>query len=163
MLLLKFVLGCDVMKVTGAGRQLDKNIMNSPSVEEKNVSDVSQPSFKEYVARESGKYHQEHISILLQKVNDQAKKLGKKVDIKELKLYKKLVSEFLDEAVNNSHKFAKENFLDKRGRHRVYAVIKKVNKELEILTTEVLKEQKDNLSILQRLEDIRGLLLDIML
>jgi uncharacterized protein YaaR (DUF327 family) len=38
-----------------------------------------------------------------------------------------------------------------------------VNEELEDLTKEVLKEEKDNLKILRSMEDIRGLLLDIVM
>lgn len=101
------------------------------------------------------------IASLIEGIAVQAEKLSKKVDIRELREYKRLVSGFLDEAVNNSHKFSKESKLDRRGRHRVYAIVKKVNEDLETLTQEVLKEEKDNLLILQKLDDIRGLILDI--
>ena len=81
----------------------------------------------------------------------------------KLKVYKKLISEFFDETVNNSHKFTKQNFLDRRGRHRVYAVVKTVNKELDELTNDVLNSEKDNIKILKRLDDIRGMILDIIM
>ena len=93
----------------------------------------------------------------------QGLKLADKVDIKELRVYKKLISDFMDEAVGNSRKFSKQSFLDRRGRHKVYAVIKKVDEELDELTREVLKEEKDRLKILKKLDDIKGLILDILM
>lgn len=93
----------------------------------------------------------------------QGEKLAEKVDIKELRVYKKLISDFMDEAVGNSRKFSRQSFLDRRGRHKVYAVIKKVNEELDELTREVLQGERDRIKILKKLDDIKGLILDIMM
>lgn len=107
--------------------------------------------------------YEERIKVLVDKIQSQGKKLEKKADIRDLKIYKQLISEFLDEAVSHSHAFTKKNFLDRRGRHRVYAIIKKINEELIELTNEVLRAEQDNLAILKKLEDIRGLILDLFL
>jgi uncharacterized protein YaaR (DUF327 family) len=53
--------------------------------------------------------------------------------------------------------------LDRRGRHRVYALVVKIDEELDNLTEEILSSEKDNLAILQKLDDIRGMLLDLTL
>lgn len=75
--------------------------------------------------------------------------------------YKKLVREFLDVTVNNSHVFYKENSLDRRGRHRVYSLVKKVDNELDELTKDFLNLENNRIRILRRLNDIKGMLLDI--
>ena len=67
----------------------------------------------------------------------------------------------LNEVVNRSHKFSRENFLDRRGRHRVYGIVKLVDKNLDELAGELVKEEKNHLEIVGRIDDIRGLLLDI--
>ena len=54
-----------------------------------------------------------------------------------------------------------ENFLDRRGRHRVYGIIRQVDKNLDDLAQELMKEEKDHLAILGKIDDIRGLLIDI--
>ena len=90
------------------------------------------------------------------------KKLGKKMDVRDMKHYRKLIKEFMNEIVNRSHKFSRENFLDRRGRHRVYGMIKRVDAALDELATELIKEEKDALAILGKVDEIRGLLLDIM-
>ena len=84
------------------------------------------------------------------------------MDIKDLKKYRAMVADFMNEVVYRSHKFSRENFLDKRGRHRVYGIVKKVNDNLDELAQEIIKKEKDHLKILARVDEIRGLLLDII-
>ena len=67
----------------------------------------------------------------------------------------------MNEVTANSHAFSRENFLDRRGRHRVYGIVKEVDKSLDDLAQELLKDEKDNLAILNKIDDIRGMLLDI--
>ncbi len=63
--------------------------------------------------------------------------------------------------VYRSHKFSRENFLDRRGRHRVYGIIRLIDSNLDELASELVEDEKDHLSILARIGEIRGLLLDI--
>lgn len=131
------------------------------SSEQKKVAETNRNAFEGQLKRVEEHNVEERIKYLVDRITEQGEKLGKKVDVKELKIYKKLISDFLDETLNNSQKFSKESFIDRRGRHRVYATVKKINAELEELTKAVLSSEKDNLDILQRIEDIRGLVLDI--
>ena len=78
-----------------------------------------------------------------------------------MKKYRSLVKEFMNEVVTRSHEFSRENFLDRRGRHRVYGIIRLVDKNLDELAQELVKDEKDNLAILNKVGEIRGLLLDI--
>lgn len=124
---------------------------------------IREASFQGQLKQVESRNFEERVTALAEQIGAQGETLGKKVDIRELKIYKALIAEFLNLAVGNSHKFSKQNFLDRRGRHRVYAIIKKINEELDLLTREILSEEKDNIGILQRLEDIRGLILDMMM
>ena len=83
------------------------------------------------------------------------------MDIRDMKKYRELVKGFLNEVVNRSHKFSRENFLDRRGRHRVYGIVKMVDENLDNLARELVKDEKDHLAIVGAIDDIRGLLLDI--
>ena len=67
----------------------------------------------------------------------------------------------MNEIVNRSHKFSRENFLDRRGRHRVYGIVKLVDSNLDELAAELIKDEKDAISILNKVDEIKGLLLDI--
>jgi uncharacterized protein YaaR (DUF327 family) len=83
------------------------------------------------------------------------------MDVRDMKKYRELIKDFMNEIVTRSHKFSRENFLDKRGRHRVYGMIRLVDETLDELAAELIKDEKDHLMILSRIDEIRGLLLDI--
>lgn len=104
---------------------------------------------------------QEKLTNLMSQIDEQGKKISEHMDIRDMKKYRSLVKEFVNEVVNRSHKFSRENFLDRRGRHRVYGMVKLVDKNLNDLAEELVKDEKDHLSILGRVDEIRGLLLDI--
>ena len=61
-----------------------------------------------------------------------------------------------------SHRFSRENFLDRRGRHRVYGIIRLIDKNLDELAGELVADEKDHISILDHIGEIKGLLLDIL-
>lgn len=103
----------------------------------------------------------EKLSGLMDEITEQGKKISEHMDIRDMKKYRGLVKDFMNEVVNRSHKFSRENFLDRRGRHRVYGLVKLVDKNLDDLAGELVKEEKDNLAILGKVDEIRGLLLDI--
>lgn len=105
---------------------------------------------------------QERLSAMMDEITMQGKKLTKHMDVRDMKHYRRLIKEFMNEIVNRSHKFSRENFLDRRGRHRVYGMIKRVDAVLDELAGELLKDEKDSLTILSKVDEIRGLLLDII-
>ena len=101
------------------------------------------------------------LSTMMEDITQQGNKLSKRMDMRDMKLYRKMIQEFMNEISTHSHKFSRENFLDKKGRHRVYGIVKQVNQTLDELAAELLKDEKDNLAILGKIDEIRGLLLDI--
>lgn len=104
---------------------------------------------------------QEKLNGLMENITSQGEKLAEHMDIRDMKKYRELVKDFLNEVVNRSHKFSRENFLDRRGRHRVYGIVKLVDKNLDDLASELVKDEKDHLTILSKIGEIRGLLLDV--
>lgn len=105
---------------------------------------------------------QARLNVLMEDIIQQGKRLTKHMDVRDMRKYRELIKEFMNEIVNRSHKFSRENFLDKRGRHRVYGMIRLIDKNLDELATELIKDEKDALIILEKIDEIRGLLLDIL-
>ena len=104
---------------------------------------------------------QEKLNGLRKEIDKQGKKLSEHMDVRDMKKYRSLVKEFMNEVVNRSHKFSRENFLDRRGRHRVYGIVRLVDKNLDELAEELVKDEKDHINILNKVDEIRGLLIDI--
>lgn len=104
----------------------------------------------------------EKLSGMMVDITKQGEKIAKHMDITDMKRYREMVKDFLNEVVTHSHEFSRENFLDRRGRYRVYGIIKQVDKNLDDLADELLKDEKDHISILGKVGEIRGLLLDVV-
>lgn len=104
---------------------------------------------------------QEKLNSMMEEITVHGDKISKHMDIKDMKKYRELVKGFLNEVVSRSHEFSRENFLDRRGRHRVYGIVRLVDKNLDDLAGELVKDEKDHLAIISKIDDIRGLLLDI--
>ncbi len=104
---------------------------------------------------------QERLNLMMQEITMQGNKIAKRMDVRDMKRYRSMIKEFMNEIVSRSHSFTRENFLDRRGRHRVYGIIRLVDETLDELAKELVKDEKDHIAILGKIGEIRGLLLDI--
>lgn len=140
---------------------LDTKIESLPNIQktyEKNIGD----DFKFTLNKVSSDNLLERLNNIINDISLQGKKLAKHMDIKDMKIYRSLISDFMQQIVANSHEFKRQNFLDKRGRHRVYGIVKLVNKELDMLAQELIKNEKNQIYILDKTGEILGLLLDLI-
>lgn len=138
------------------------------------TSQVSQPEAAAPVRESDGNFKftlvshieeqelQARLGSLMEEITMQGSRLAKKRDVRDMKKYRGLIKDFMNEIINRSHSFSRENFLDKKGRHRVYGIIRLVDENLDELAQELMKEEQDHLSILAKIGEIRGLLLDIL-
>lgn len=146
------------------------NRINKTGMENMNSFEISKVADKKAIKDtfkvKLTKLEQDQIRVELQtlfdKIETQTNKLSNKLFIDDLIQYKKLIKEFLNVTVNNSHIFFKESSLDRRGRHRVYSLVKKVDQELDELTKDFLDLENKRINILKRLEYIQGILMDIL-
>lgn len=131
-------------------------------VQQGEANQVSDGTFKFILASNIAEEElQVRLNSMMEEITMQGDKLSKKMDVRDMKRYRGLIKDFMNEVVNRSHKFSRENFLDKKGRHRVYGIIRQVDDTLDELARELMKDEKDHLSILGKIGEIRGLLLDI--
>lgn len=140
----------------------DVRLDSLPTVDKKQ-DNIDSDEFKFTLEKIESNNLMEKLNGLIDDITVQGKKLAEHMDIKDMKRYRALITDFMNEIVTNSHEFSRENFLDKRGRHRVYGIVKLVNKELDELAQELIKSEKNHIAILDKTGEIRGLLLDMMI
>ena len=127
------------------------------------IKEASRSEFLEKFEKIKSENVKEELENIFGKITEQADKIGEKMYLKDILEYKKLVKEFLNVATQNSHQFQNQNFLDRRGRHRNYSIVKTVDRELDTLSREFINGQIDHMGVLKKIDDIRGMLLDIMM
>ena len=138
------------------------NIIQPAPVQETQNVQPADGSFKFILASNIEEAQlQEVLSGLMEEITKQGEKLAKHRDIRDMRKYRSLIKEFMNEIVNHSHSFSRENFLDRKGRHRVYGIIHLVDKNLDELAKALVSDEKDNIDILAKIGEIRGLILDI--
>ncbi|SER47883.1 YaaR family protein [Salipaludibacillus aurantiacus] len=127
----------------------------------KNTGTEAKVSFQEIMqhGRDSSQY--ERLSHLLQKIDDQGKTLSESRTVEELRKYKALVKEFIDDAVKLGLSLEERKGFNRRGRTKVYKIVREVDRKLLDLTDAVIKEQKKGLDILDMVGEIKGLLINI--
>lgn len=96
-------------------------------------------------------------------IDEQGERLADRADVKEYERYRRMIREFIDEIVSNGYSFLREDAYASRGRHRYIATVQVIDEKLDELGKEVLKEHADRIEILSRIDDIRGLLLDLLM
>jgi len=145
-------------RIDRIGSNTIQNTSRVQNIQNKTVKETFRSKLEE-IQQENIK---EELKILYDEIETITAKLKDKLFIEDLLEYKKAVREFLNVTINNSHIFYKENSLDRRGRHRVYSLVKKVDNELDELTKDFLNIEDNRLKILKRLDDIKGMLIDIL-
>jgi uncharacterized protein YaaR (DUF327 family) len=144
------------MKVTSvaAPRFYKTAPVNRKKIEPDNIFILNRPD-KEGLA--------ERLESLMEDISEEGQRLSERIDISGMKKYRGLVREFVNEVVTNSRGFERENFLDRKGRHRVFGTIKTIDKTLDELAEQLFAKEKNGLDILEKTGQIEGLLMDLMI
>lgn len=87
--------------------------------------------------------------------------LKEKRSLALLKKYRRLVQSFLDTVLHEAFRVQQQTGFDRKGRRRAYLLVQRVNQALEELTELTLARHADPLSLLEKLGEIRGLLIDL--
>ena len=91
----------------------------------------------------------------------QGKKLADNHSVENLRKYKKMVKDFMEDAVKNGLELTEHRGFNQRGSTKVYKLVKEVDKKLIDLTNEVLNKEKKGLDILNLVGEIKGMLINI--
>ena len=81
--------------------------------------------FEENLNREQSRRMEERIAALLNEIDEQGKRMANSMNLKDLMAYKAKVKAFMEEVISGMLKYAKSSTMDRRGRHRVYSLVKR--------------------------------------
>jgi len=118
-------------------------------------------SFSEVMGSKRENLVYEKMTKMMQDIEDQGKVLAESRTVDDLKKYKKLVKEFMQDAVNNGLKLEDQRGFNRRGRTKVYKIVKEVDKKLIDLTNAVLQKEQNGLNILNLVREMKGLLINM--
>jgi uncharacterized protein len=118
-------------------------------------------SFGEAVSKQSEKLHSEQLTRLLGDIETQGKRLLQSQTVRDLQAYKSLVQRFVKEAVNFGMQLKQNKSWDEQGRSRNLKLVKEIDEHLIQLTESVLGQEKESIHLLDRIGEIKGMLVNL--
>lgn len=125
------------------------------------ITSAEGKTFDSFLQENKDRHMKEQLALMLEDIQRQGRILGESMSLKKLMIYKKSIAKFLDLSTKEMLEFRKEDYVDQHGRHNIYALVRRVDDNLESLTQELMSSQRDQLTILGYIDDIRGLLMDV--
>ncbi|NLY10960.1 MAG: YaaR family protein [Firmicutes bacterium] len=101
------------------------------------------------------------LDIALQDVDELANKLRQSPTYINLMNYKRAVKSCLKILLSSSYHVTENSFYDRIGRRRVFTLVKVIDEKLEELSKGFLERESRNIDLATRLDEIRGMLLDL--
>lgn len=101
------------------------------------------------------------LQAFLGRLETQGKKLAQSLSIRDLKDFRDMVKSFLRSTFGQSRKMQEESSWDFQGRPKIMARISKVDNALDELGKQLLDEQAKPLEVLSKIDEIRGLIVDL--
>ncbi len=118
-------------------------------------------NFTEIMTQKRDAAQVEKFNQRLLEIGKQGERLAEHRTVEDLNKFKKLVKEMMDDAVKFGLKLEERQGFNRRGRSKVYKIIKEVDKKLLEVTDAVLDQQKKGLEVLSLVGEIKGLLVNI--
>ena len=119
-------------------------------------------SFEQELAQRRDAESQYRMQEILKDIDRLNDKLNRSLNVNDLMLYKKKVKQFLQEATTRAYAVKQERGRNRRGRSLLISVAT-IDREVENLIEDFVREPRDPVDVLATLDKIRGMLLDLMI
>ena len=101
------------------------------------------------------------LQSFLDRLKTQGTKLSETLSLRDLKDFRDIVKAFLRSTFGQSRKMQDESSWDSQGRPKIMARVAKIDHALDELGKQLLDQQAKPLEILTKIDEIRGLIVDL--
>ncbi|AUS12264.1 YaaR family protein [Bacillus stercoris] len=118
-------------------------------------------SFKTSMENQSSKLKLDQLTRLLSDIEAFGKRLTKSRNFKDLARFKGLVKRFVKEAVDSGLSHETSKSFDLYGNSRTLGLVKEIDEKLIQLTEEMMDQEQSAIDLLERIGEIKGLLINL--
>lgn len=140
------------MKVTSVGSKTQQ--VSSTTSKDK---PIKTQAFSDSLDMANKHQNEQRLQQMLDDIDNLGKRMTSTRSVEDAKKYKSKVQEYLSFIVKNIYVLKKEAGPFNYG---IHVRIEVINEKLDELTKDVIDQQKDHLDLANKLEEIRGLLVD---
>ncbi len=133
--------------------------IQGPNLDSQNVLDRNNEFSG--ILSQTQKIQRLELHSFLSRLATQGKKLSESLSLRDLKDFRDMVKTFLRSTFGQSKKMQEESSWDAQGRPKVMARIAKIDHALDDLGKQLLDQQAKPLEVLSKIDEIRGLIVDL--
>lgn len=135
--------------------QLDSNLKTNmpPSANGKN--------FEGIIHSQTNKLQQEELQRLMKSLNAQGERLASSCSLQDLAKYKRMVKEFVKEAVQYGMNLKHSHSFNSEGGSRKLIIVEEIDKKLLELTNAMRDQEKRPINLLGIIGEVKGMLINL--
>ncbi|WNR44749.1 YaaR family protein [Paenibacillus roseipurpureus] len=147
------------MKINPGWQPIGKNVKVNENVP---PPQLAPRNFADIMQQNDEKYTQEQLTKMAQQINVQGDRLSKAMSVRELLQYKLLIRQFLEETARRGVQLRDTKGWDRRGRSKRYKLLEEIDQELLSIADEMLETEQGRIDLLQKIGEIRGMLINLL-
>lgn len=117
--------------------------------------------FGEMVVKQGSKMQTEQLTRLMGDISAAGDRVARNRNLRELARFKMLVKRFLQEAVDHGLEMKQSHTWNRFGEGRRLKIVETIDEHLVELAKELLEEEKETIDLLDRIGEIKGLLINL--
>lgn len=146
------------MKIDQGFRTLGQNRANNDAGAGK-----AQPrNFADVMVQQDAMRTQEQLQQKLQDIHRQGDRLAKIMTVRELKLYRQMVKQFLEDTIRRGVVLKEVKGFDRRGRIKRYKLLDEVDAALVEMAEELLESEQGRMELMAKIGELRGMLINLL-
>jgi uncharacterized protein YaaR (DUF327 family) len=146
------------MKINPGWRPLNNEVKLPDNL---TTNPVQQKTFSEMMQQNDGKAAATELNRMLEQIQLQGERLSKSMTVRELRQYKLLIKKFLEETARRGVQLRDTKGWDRRGRSKRYKLLEEIDENLLVMADDLLEHEQGRIEILQKIGEIRGMLINL--
>lgn len=136
-------------------------LKSSLGVNDTSTKLVQTKSFSDVIQQQGEQASQQELDRRFKEIQSQGDRLARAMTIRELKAYRLLVKKFLEDTVRRGVSMKESRGWDRRGRGKRYKLLDEVDAALLAMADELLETEQGKIELLQKIGEIRGMLINL--
>ncbi|MER1998483.1 MAG: YaaR family protein [Lysinibacillus sp.] len=121
----------------------------------------NQGRFGDMIVKQGTKLQTEQLTRLLGDISAAGDRVARNRTLRELTRFKMLVKRFLQEAVDHGLEMKQSHTWNRFGEGRRLKIVETIDERLVELAEEILNEEKETIDLLDKIGEIKGLLINL--
>ncbi|MGG1638156.1 hypothetical protein BK120_30420 [Paenibacillus sp. FSL A5-0031] len=146
------------MKIDQGFRPLGQNRTNNEATNKQ----IQPRSFADVMVQQDADRTQEQLQLKLQDIHRQGDRLARVMTVRELKIYRQMIKQFLEDTIRRGVVLKEVKGFDRRGRIKRYKLLDEIDATLVSMAEDLLDSEQGRIDLLNRIGEIRGLLINLL-